>query len=114
MKSPKAATRVKTVKPAKDGKAVKVVKAKAATRRKSALASRSMARMRAPRPIARLLRLTDPRAALESLIETKGGVKAVEAGALEAKRSQKGQERFSFAKIPHTLAIPDLIELQKD
>ncbi|MBV8282521.1 MAG: hypothetical protein JO347_10735, partial [Candidatus Eremiobacteraeota bacterium] len=70
--------------------------------------------MRAPRPIARLLRLTDPRAALESLIETKGVVKTVESGALEYKGAQKGQERYSFAKIPHTLDIPDLIELQKE
>src|ERR1700681_1024229 len=113
MKSPKTATKIKAVKPVKDGKAVKavkVVKPKAAPRRKSAVVSR--ARMRAPRPIARLLRLTDPRAALESLIELKGVVKAVESGTLEAKGSQKGHERFTFAKIPHTLDIPDLIELQ--
>ncbi len=113
MKTPKAtATRTRTPKAPKE-KPVKAPKAKATARRK-AVVTRVAARMRAPRPIARLLRLTDPRAALESLIETKGVVKAVESGTIEAKGYQKGQERFTFAKIPHTLDIPDLIELQKE
>ncbi|HZV79895.1 MAG TPA: DNA-directed RNA polymerase subunit beta [Candidatus Binatus sp.] len=113
MKSPKTATRTRTTKTAAREKTPKTTKVKASPRRKTVVA-RVAARMRAPRPIARLLRLTDPRAALESLIETKGVVKTVESGTLEAKGSQKGQERFSFAKIPHTLDIPDLIELQKE
>ena len=114
MKSPKTATRVKATKATKDGKAAKAVKVKAGARRKSSVVSRVAARMRAPRPIARLLRLTDPRAALESLIETKGVIKAVESGTLEIKGLPKGKERFTFAKIPHTLDIPDLIELQRE
>ncbi|HEV2907695.1 MAG TPA: hypothetical protein VGX02_00385, partial [Candidatus Eremiobacteraceae bacterium] len=114
MKSPKAtATRTRIAKPAKEKVAKAPAKAKAPSRRK-AVASRMSARMRAPRPIARLLRLTDPRAALESLIESKGVVKAVEMGTVEVKGSQKGKDRFTFAKIPHTLDIPDLIELQKE
>ena len=115
MKSPKATTtRTRTAKPAKEKVAKAPAKVKAPSRRK-AVASRMSARMRAPRPIARLLRLTDPRAALESLIESKGVVKAVESGArIEVQGFSKGQERFTFAKIPHTLDIPDLIELQKE
>src|SRR5271165_3879798 len=112
MKTPKATTRTRTPKAPKE-KPVKAAKVKTTARRK-AVVSRVAARMRAPRPIARLLRLIDPRAALESLIETKGVVKAVESGTIEAKGYQKGQERFTFAKIPHTLDIPDLIELQKE
>src|SRR5579863_4278023 len=54
----------------------KVPKPKAPAKKKGSTIAR--ARARKPRPIARLARLTDPRAALEALIETKGVVKTVE------------------------------------
>jgi len=115
MKSARTTSRTRTPRATKDGKAARpAVKAKTPVRRKSNVVARVVARARAPRPIARLLRLTDPRAALESLIETKGVVKTVESGTVEPKPSAKGHDRFTFAKIPHTLDIPDLIELQKE
>ncbi|HYK53763.1 MAG TPA: hypothetical protein VEV38_09565, partial [Candidatus Eremiobacteraceae bacterium] len=64
--------------------------------------------------MARLARLTDPRAALESLIETKGVVQAVEGTGADLKPPGLRRERFTFAKIPHVLDVPDLIELQRD
>jgi hypothetical protein len=102
----------------KDGKvakekAAKVVKPKAAAKRRTSILARGVARMRSPRPMTRLARLTDPRAALEALTETKGVIKALEAGA-DGKSAAQTRERVTFAKIPTVLDIPDLIELQKD
>ncbi|HXM17823.1 MAG TPA: DNA-directed RNA polymerase subunit beta [Candidatus Tumulicola sp.] len=115
MKTPKEAKPRASARVPRDGKAAKAVKAikpKAPARRKAPMMSR--ARLRAPRPIARLLRLTDPRAALEALIETKGVVKAVEGTSLDLRPPGQRRERFGFAKIPHVLDIPDLIELQRE
>src|SRR6202521_1701646 len=115
MKTPKEAKPRASARVPRDGKAAKAVKAskpKAPARRKAPMMSR--ARLRAHRPIARLLRLTDPRAALEALIETKGVVKAVEGPSLDLAPRRQRRERFGFAKIPHVLDIPDLIELQRE
>ena len=108
MKATKTSKVKATSRAAKDGKA----KAKATIKRRP-LITRS-ARARAPRPVIRLLRLTDPRAALEALTETKGVVKAVEGTSADVKPPGLRRERFAFAKIPHVLDIPDLIELQKE
>ena len=54
---------------------------KAPAKKKGSAVAR--ARARQPRPIARLARLTDPRAALEALIETKGVVKTVESASMD-------------------------------
>jgi DNA-directed RNA polymerase subunit beta len=82
--------------------------------KKKPVVSRPAARPRQIRPMARLARLTDPRAALESLIETKGVVQAAENASADLKPPGLHRERFTFAKIPHVLDVPDLIELQKD
>src|SRR6202521_4713435 len=115
MKTPKEAKPRASARVPRDGKAAKAVKAikpKAPARRKAPMMSR--ARLRAPRPIARLLRSADPRAALEALIETKGVVKAVEGTSLDLRPPGQRRERFGVAKIPHVLDIPDLIELQRE
>jgi len=109
MKSTKASKTKAASRTPKDGKAQK---AKPTIKRRP-LVTRS-ARARAPRPVVRLLRLTDPRAALEALTEAKGVVKAVEGASADVKPPGLRRERFSFAKIPHVLDIPDLIELQKE
>src|ERR1700680_900388 len=107
-RAPKEA-RVAKEKVAKVGK---VTKTKATPKRRTSVLARGIARARSPRPIARLARLTDPRAALEALTETKGVIKALEVG--DGKPAAGTKERLSFAKIPSVLEIPDLIELQKD
>ncbi|MBV8459305.1 MAG: hypothetical protein JO009_00280, partial [Candidatus Eremiobacteraeota bacterium] len=114
----KTKSAAKTARAPKDGKAVKaksvkVTKAKATPKRRTSVLARGINRVRTARPIARLARLTDPRAALETLTETKGVVKALEAGT-DGKLAGHAAERVSFAKIPTVLDIPDLIELQKD
>jgi hypothetical protein len=111
---PKTARIAKTATPKvpKAPKAPKAPKPKAPAKKKGSAVAR--ARARQPRPIARLARLTDPRAALEALIETKGVVKTVESASMDLRPPGLKRERFTFAKIPHTLDIPDLIELQKD
>ncbi len=111
---PKAAKATKTATPKapKAPRVPKPPKPKAPAKKKGSVVAR--ARARQPRPIARLARLTDPRAALEALIETKGVVKTVEGPSADVRPPGLKRERFTFAKIPHTLDIPDLIELQKD
>ncbi len=109
----KPARAPKEAKPAKE-KTAKVTKAKAQAKRRTSVLARGVARARSPRPIARLARLTDPRAALEALTETKGVTKALEGSGTDLKPAGLHKERFSFAKIPYVLDIPDLIELQKD
>src|SRR5579864_7823204 len=110
---PKDGKVAKETKAARDAKA-KVLKAKAAAKRRNQVIARNVARSRAPRPFARLARLTDPRAALEALTETKGVIKAVEGAGTDLRPPTARGERYTFAKIPHVLDIPDLIELQKD
>ena len=110
-KTPRVA-KVAVPKVPKAPKAPKPPKPKAPPKKKGSAVAR--ARARQPRPIARLARLTDPRAALEALIETKGVVKTVESASMDLRPPGLKRERFTFAKIPHTLDIPDLIELQKD
>ncbi len=117
-KDGKTKAAAKSARAPKEAKAVKekpakVTKTKATAKRRTTVLARGLARARSPRPIARLARLTDPRAALESLIETKGVVKAVERTS-EGRPAPNHKERYSFAKIPHVLDIPDLIELQKE
>ncbi|HXW76219.1 MAG TPA: DNA-directed RNA polymerase subunit beta, partial [Candidatus Eremiobacteraceae bacterium] len=109
-KEPKAKASTRA---AKDGKPARASKAKAPAKKKPVV-SRPAARPRQIRPMARLARLTDPRAALEALIETKGVVSAVEGSSADLKPPGLRRERFTFAKIPHVLDVPDLIELQKD
>src|SRR5579863_10434981 len=108
-KEPKA----KTARVAREPKAARVAKPKVPAKKKPVV-SRPAARPRQIRPMARLARLTDPRAALESLIETKGVVQAVEGSSADLKPPGLRRERFTFAKIPHVLDVPDLIELQRD
>src|SRR5579872_287697 len=110
---PKDGKVVKDAKAAKEAKA-KVAKAKAAAKRRNQVIARNAARSRAPRTFARLARLTDPRAALVLLTETKGVIKAVEGSGSDLRPPVAGSERYTFAKIPHVLDIPDLIELQKE
>jgi DNA-directed RNA polymerase subunit beta len=110
-KAPRA-TKSATPKVPKAPRVPKAPKPKAPAKKKGSSIAR--ARARQPRPIARLARLTDPRAALEALIETKGVVKIVEGPSADVRPPGLKRERFTFAKIPHTLDIPDLIELQKD
>ena len=112
VKEPKArATR--TPKEPKATRTPRAAKPKAPAKKKPVV-SRPAARPRQVRPMARLARLTDPRAALESLIETKGVVQAVEGSSADLKPPGLRRERFTFAKIPHVLDVPDLIELQRD
>jgi len=117
-KDGKTKAAAKSARAPKEAKAVKekpakVTKTKATAKRRTTVLARGLARARSPRPIARLARLTDPRAALETLTETKGVVKAVERTS-EGRPAPNHKERYSFAKIPHVLEIPDLIELQKE
>jgi DNA-directed RNA polymerase subunit beta len=109
-KEPKAKSASRS---AKEPKTPRVAKAKVPAKKKPVV-SRPAARPRQIRPMARLARLTDPRAALESLIETKGSVKAAEGTSADLKPPGLHRERFTFAKIPHVLDVPDLIELQRD
>ena len=112
VKETKART-TRTTKEPKAPRASRVAKPKAPAKKKPVV-SRPAARPRQIRPMARLARLTDPRAALESLIETKGVVQAVEGTGADLKPPGLRRERFTFAKIPHVLDVPDLIELQRD
>jgi DNA-directed RNA polymerase subunit beta len=111
-KEPKAKV-TRAAKEPKAAKAPRVAKVKVPAKKKPVV-SRPAARPRQIRPMARLARLTDPRAALESLIETKGVVQAVEGSSADLKPPGLHRERFTFAKIPHVLDVPDLIELQRD
>ena len=118
-KEPKAKAAARTPKEPKAPKAPKAVKAPRVAKvkvpaKKKPVVSRPAARPRQIRPMARLARLTDPRAALESLIESKGVVQAVEGSSVDLKPPGLHRERFTFAKIPHVLDVPDLIELQRD
>ncbi len=112
-KEPKAKATSKTAKEPKAARTPRVAKAKVPAKKKPVV-SRPAARPRQIRPMARLARLTDPRAALEALIETKGVVQAVEGASADLKPPGLRRERFTFAKIPHVLDVPDLIELQRD
>ena len=112
VKETKART-TRTTKEPKAPRASRVAKPKVPAKKKPVV-SRPAARPRQIRPMARLARLTDPRAALESLIETKGVVQAVEGTGADLKPPGLRRERFTFAKIPHVLDVPDLIELQRD
>src|SRR5450755_2766185 len=85
-KAPKAPRAPKPPKPPKP---------KAPAKKKGSSIAR--ARARQPRPIARLARLTDPRAALEALIETKGSVKTVESASMDLRPPGLKRERFTFA-----------------
>ncbi|HET9343507.1 MAG TPA: DNA-directed RNA polymerase subunit beta [Candidatus Eremiobacteraceae bacterium] len=112
-------TKARTTRTSKEPKAPKAPRASRAAKpkvpaKKKPVVSRPAARPRQIRPMARLARLTDPRAALESLIETKGVVQAVEGAGADLKPPGLRRERFTFAKIPHVLDVPDLIELQRD